>query len=127
MKIQDIYWLAGLLEGEGSFIWNVSTPRIKLAMTDKDVIEKAKLLMTPLSKTTTCHNGNNKNYHQFAITGFNAIQWMMTIYSLMGRRRKNQIKKVLLEWKNTSAIQRSRGRLKNKAKLDFYKQIGAIR
>jgi hypothetical protein len=53
----DIAWLAGLLEGEGSFMRGKrkDAPGISLAMTDRDVVERAaKLLRTkcmgPLSK-----------------------------------------------------------------------------
>ncbi len=33
----DIAWLAGLLEGEGSF-WFNGSPRVKVAMTDQDIM-----------------------------------------------------------------------------------------
>ena len=45
---RDIAWLAGLLDGEGSFsvIANGSAPGIKLGMKDKDIVERAALLMS---------------------------------------------------------------------------------
>ena len=49
MKETDLTWLAGLLEGEGSFLKappsDPNCPRISLEMTDKDVVERAALLM----------------------------------------------------------------------------------
>ena len=45
-KGTDIAWLAGLLEGEGSFIVRPkNTPYISLKMNDKDIVERAANLM----------------------------------------------------------------------------------
>jgi len=33
-----------------------------------------------------------------------AIQWMMTIYSLMGDRRKSKIKEIILIWKSHKPV-----------------------
>lgn len=44
METQDLRWLAGLLEGEGSFCAGPpnrpNNPRIELAMTDRDVLDR---------------------------------------------------------------------------------------
>lgn len=45
MELKDLYWLAGLLEGEGCFTYSGSTPMVQLQMTDKDVVERASLLL----------------------------------------------------------------------------------
>ncbi len=46
MKVADVAWLAGLLEGEGSFVVRPkNTPYISLKMNDKDVVEKAGAMM----------------------------------------------------------------------------------
>lgn len=54
MREVDAAWLAGLLEGEGSFIvgstvssngYTSYRTRISLAMTDKDVVDRAAVLM----------------------------------------------------------------------------------
>ena len=34
------------------------------------------------------------------IYGVNAIQWMMTLYPLMSRRRKEQIRMAIAKWQN---------------------------
>lgn len=53
MREVDAAWLAGLLEGEGSFIAGTTTKgrhtsyrtRIQLSMTDQDIVERAAQLM----------------------------------------------------------------------------------
>jgi hypothetical protein len=45
----ELYWLAGLLEGEGSFVKGPPSrpncPIVQLAMTDGDVVERAARLL----------------------------------------------------------------------------------
>ena len=36
----EIAWVAGILEGEGTFCMNNNSPRLAIAMTDLDVVEK---------------------------------------------------------------------------------------
>lgn len=106
----DISWLAGLLEGEGSFVWHQASrdkgrPRIQLQMTDKDVMEKAcNILMSPLcgpygSNQTKLGGGKKKETYYTACSGQQAAAWMMTLYTLMGERRKQQIEPLLQKWK----------------------------
>ncbi len=105
MKISNIYWLAGLLEGEGCFTFNSRLPMIKIEMTDKDVIVVARNIVSPAINITTRIQKprfaeNYKPLYGFQINGSKAVQWMMTLYSLMGERRKSRIKEVLNEWKS---------------------------
>ena len=112
MKIllQEIHWLAGLLEGEGSFIWHQGQrdqgrPRIQLQMTDLDVMERAcALLGSPLcgpynSKQKKVDGTSKKETYYTALSGSNAAGWMMTLFTVMGERRKSQIEPILLKWR----------------------------
>ena len=101
MTIQQIYGIANLLEGEGTFLHDKTTPKIRLKMTDEDIVAKARNLMSPNSKIGIVPPANErcKTAYYFSIQGSIAIQWMMTIYSLMGRRRKERIREVIQVWK----------------------------
>lgn len=96
IETKDIYWLAGLLEGEACFgLTGGTTPRIQISMTDKDVIQRAALLLgTP---TVFLHGGKLQRQQQYgcAVNGVRAAGWMMTLYSLMGERRQERIRHVL--------------------------------
>lgn len=101
---KDIYWLAGLLEGEGCFAVNNSkyhTPQITLKMTDLDVVEKAYKLMGITSSLLEEKRSEigRKRIWWFRAMGSLAVGWMMTLYPLMGERRKAKIKEVLTIWK----------------------------
>lgn len=103
---KDLFWLAGLLEGEGCFTWTGAgegTPRIILGMTDLDVVLRAKQIMSPNSKLTTSKpkSSNSKESYSFSISGKNAASWMMTIFSLMGSRRQDRIFELITSWKQT--------------------------
>ena len=95
MKVKDIAWLGGLLEGEGCFsLKKDKYPRISLAMTDEDVIVKAASLMK--IKTMVYHH---KNVWSFHIHGSYAIQWMMTLYPLLSKRRREKVASIIKFWR----------------------------
>ena len=102
ITVRNIEWLAGLLEGEGCFgfqshrKWN---PRIDLAMTDEDVVARASSLMKDGKYWTRYSHVGHKTQYCLRITGPRAIQWMMTLYLLMGHRRRGKIKEIITRWK----------------------------
>jgi hypothetical protein len=117
-SIKDIYWLAGLLEGEGSF----NTPcnyyaqgrilklTISLGMTDKDIVQKAKDIIygnNTFECATNPGDYNEKDEHCFVISGRLCIEWCLTLYSLMGDRRKQQIKNILNAWEKNQFCKRN--------------------
>ncbi len=112
--IKDIYWLAGYLEGEGSFTiysrGRFKQFRIEFSSSDLDIVRKTKRIL----KTTGIIFLRKQGYSQFGskkkpeyylkIYQREAIQWMMTIYSLMGMRRKAKIGEILSIWKSHTAV-----------------------
>ena len=108
VKTKDIAWLAGFLEGEGSFLVRSDrkphTPRIAFGTTDQDVGKKAaKLLGVKLNGPYIKHQ-DRKPVYEVSVTGFHAASWMMTLYVLMGKRRKAAIKAALKVWRSSPPI-----------------------
>lgn len=109
LQVRDVAWLAGLLEGEGSFsILTVKKGRqagkrrlqITLMMTDEDVMRRAAVLMGatlygPYGPYQSC----KKPCWQIHVRSHRAAGWMMTLYPLMGVRRREAIESALSEWK----------------------------
>ncbi len=94
----DLGWLAGILEGEGSFIQfkaEPGVPIISLGMTDEDVVAKAaKIMGVSYHAGTKLPSG--KTRWQFLVKGRpRAGRIMSTLHPLMGERRKGQIEKAL--------------------------------
>ena len=98
MRAKDIYWLAGILEGEGCFNLARNSIQVRCGMTDKDTIEKISLLLQ--SKIYTGHTPAGKPYYSVQIGGVQAYQIMCTIYSLMSIRRKTKILSIVTDWLN---------------------------
>ena len=103
LSTNNIYWVAAFLEGEGYFGINKGTPRIYVNQTDRDVVEKLRDIVDP--KCTIgmqTRDGNRQDIYRFWVYGALAASWMMTIYPLMGIRRKQTIKEILEFWKADS-------------------------
>ena len=100
----QIRWVAGILEGEGTFsIVGHGSPVVKLKMTDLDIIERVRSIVDPkrlYSITRTEGDKTRKPSYTITLNGTRAIQWMMTIYPLMGLRRKSRIRELLHLWKS---------------------------
>ena len=105
MKIEDerdLHWLAGLLEGEGTF--NAGGARncdgvytsiiVQISSTDLDVLEHANELMggnRVFPVKSSAGGFNVKQMHRAQVAGVRAINLMLELYPLMGERRKQQI------------------------------------
>lgn len=96
----DRYWLAGLLEGEGSFIKGPPStprvPRVTLPMTDRDVVERAAVLFgRGVSHFDRKSDRPRKRVFITSLKGSHALRLMTDIYPIMGTRRCAQIDRVL--------------------------------
>lgn len=102
--VKDIIWVAGLLEGEGYFAYQTSA-KIDVSMIDKDVIIKLRNILNPTVSVIarSKSSGDRQQQYRIQVCGLVAIQWMMTIYSLMGERRKARIREILKTWKGKNA------------------------
>ena len=104
MNDVDLGWLAGLLEGEGSFMMSRNIvsgkvyfyPKIVVTMTDRDVIQRAAELFG-----TSCYNIPNKrpgdrlDQYRAQISGAKAAQLMLELNPQMGGRRSAKIQEIL--------------------------------
>jgi hypothetical protein len=93
----DLGWLAGILEGEGSFFQLKAFPGqpiISLGMTDEDVVARAAKLMGISYHSDILPSG--KTRYKFMIRGRpRAGRIMGTLHGLMGERRRGQIEDAL--------------------------------
>lgn len=96
-------WLAGLLEGEGSF--RVKVPRrdrgykqvvISLGMTDEDVVRRvAKVTHATAHVCRVECKGNRKTRWDLQISGRHAQEIMRAVLPHMGERRSGKIRELL--------------------------------
>lgn len=99
MTVAELNWVAGLLEGEGTFTTNGSTLVVALGMTDGDVVQKL---------ATTLGHGEVRCYpplpgrqpvYRWGWYGKRAAGLMMTLWPLMGSRRQARITECLRWWR----------------------------
>jgi hypothetical protein len=97
----EIIWLAGLLEGEGYFGLSVGRPRIALNMIDQDVVERAHQILQANCRVAILAPRKSWHKRQFrtAVSGPQAIGWMMMLYPFLGERRQQRIRQALTEWR----------------------------
>lgn len=108
--VKEIAWLAGLLEGEASFMLKRGNTIISMQMTDRDVMERAAAILGAKLGDYARKPKGKASYlpvYHLAIHGTKAIGWMMTLYGLMGERRRAKILQILKHWKNSKSAPRS--------------------
>ncbi|KKL80884.1 hypothetical protein LCGC14_2000310 [marine sediment metagenome] len=109
IKVKEVAWLAGLLEGEGYFgLNNGKYPVIKLGMTDGDIVAKVSTLMNSRVR-------RRKNMYITQVNGVHAVEWMMTLYVFFGKRRREVVASVIKFWESYTF---SRGRTTTKCHPD---------
>jgi hypothetical protein len=92
-------WLAGILEGEGSFGYHRGSPVIQLSMTDPDVVDRAAEVMHVHPQKMWGRKDGYKPVARAVAHGTRAIGLMMSVLPLMGQRRRARILEILSTWK----------------------------
>lgn len=102
MTPEDTIWLAGLLEGEGAFdLHRGAYPRVRVAMTDRDVVGRAATLFGVSVRSSLPQAPAKAMWHAEA-QGPKAEAIMRAILPHMGARRSSAIATVLAHARNTS-------------------------
>jgi hypothetical protein len=101
INIGDLKWIAGFLEGEGSFSISKGSIRVQASQMKKWPLDKLNLFLP--GKIHPVHSKNkqwgSKEYWLWDLNVMNSAALMMTIYPLMSPHRQNQIKQYLILWK----------------------------
>lgn len=98
LSSSEIGWVAGLLEGEGSFFLAASNrqPRVQMQSTDHDVLLRLHGVIGAGCINTVGPRPNRKPCWQYSMGTRNDIDLLLRqIYPMMGRRRRAQIDVVL--------------------------------
>lgn len=120
IAMNDLYWVAGFLEGEGCFMalnqrrkWQKVTYPYYVP-----VIDVAQVNLEPLKKLNSLFNGgifrlvkpvgNCQQAHAWRLNGRKAIALMMTLWPLMSERRRKQIELAIERWKSNEGFEGSR-------------------
>lgn len=92
---KELYWLAGWLEGEGSFTKpppsRRTQPRIQGGSSDEDVIQEVARLLRVKPRLAARRHDHWSPYWSLIVTGGRAVTLMQAIAPAMGKRRSRQI------------------------------------
>ena len=116
MEIKDIYWIAGFLEGEGTFF--ISTTNrfngthglknkyygISAGQNASDPLEKLKLLLGGAVWFQKPCEKRPRGFFRWTISTRKAIGAMMMLYQLMSEKRKLEIRKAIVDWKHAPRL-----------------------
>lgn len=95
----QIQWLAGFLEGEGSFTFAAGTVRVSAVQVQRWPLERcASIIGGRIRLITRKYRENSKPIHMWNLYSVNAAGLMMTLYSLLSPDRQLQIRNALRPW-----------------------------
>lgn len=90
-------------------MFDVPTPYISVQMTDRDIVERvAGLLGGKVRGPYQPKREGSKRTWVCVVSSTRAIGWMLTLYTFMGERRREQIDSVVLRWRNHKPAPRSK-------------------
>lgn len=89
-------WLAGLLDGEGCFDAPRDNPRIRVKMSDLDVVLRAADLMAAKTYMETPRFEEYKPCMVAQITGDRAVAVMRAVLPYLGSRRSGKVTELIL-------------------------------
>ena len=98
MTTKDLAWVAGFLEGEGSF-GSYGCPRISAAQVQRQPLDVLKRLFGGGISKHSDRGPSRQASCQWHLNGARAVALMMTLYSWMSPRRREQIFAALSRWK----------------------------
>ncbi len=96
MKPSDLFWLVGLLEGEGHFgvqqysvtsrgrRYKYRRPVIQLGMNDRDVVARASVIMQCAAPRAY---PSAPGHYKIMVAGKRAVELMRVLFPHMGQRR----------------------------------------
>src|ERR1700733_8067762 len=106
MTPEETAWCAGVLESEGCFhLQEGRYPRVRVMMTDRDVLERLRLLVSgkPL-RVIPKRQAHHKQAWQLDIcTSQKAANLMQLVRPWMGKRRTARIDECLAAWSKHAA------------------------
>ncbi len=115
-SIREIVWAAAIIEGEGCIVASVYQHRRKgelqahpirvfrlaVEMTDLDILIRLRDILGPVAtirqRKHPTLNPKHRDRYILQMTGAELAGWLMTIYPIMGDRRKARIRSALRVW-----------------------------
>ncbi len=95
LRLEDLHWIAGFLEGEGSFCRCGGTITVVASQVEKDPIDKLHNLLGGSVLYIKRDHPKQSNYYRWGTYGETAELIMKAVFPLMSTKRKNKISETL--------------------------------
>ena len=99
MSTADIFWMAGLFEGLGHLRFSGETPSLVMSSSDLDVVSRVATIFGSTLRGPQKRRGDKRDVWVTSVQGSRAVGWMMTLYSLFGKRSQTRVREVLGRWR----------------------------
>jgi hypothetical protein len=98
----DLLWLAGLVEGEGSFFPGSPSapglPVMQVAMVDVDVISRVARMLGVAVRVIRPRREEWKTIYTCRVRGAPAVAWMTALRPHLGLRRRSQVNRAIASY-----------------------------
>lgn len=101
MKENDISWVAGLIEGEGSFIVRKYGIVMQCQMTDLDVLQRLQSICGGSISNMFKRESHHKDSWLWQLSANKAYNLAKLIFPLMLNRRQGQAKTMMDSWESS--------------------------
>lgn len=96
---EQIAWLAGVYEGEGSCSIRGRSVRIEIVMTDRDIITRInELCKGGTVRGPITRDPSHKPTYHWGIGGINAVKFLEAVMPWLGKRRRARAASALEAW-----------------------------
>jgi hypothetical protein len=103
MEFYPHYWLAGILEGEGTFMSappsTPSSPVARICMTDRDIVARAAELLERAVVPVRARKDHYRSPYVTQVKGVAAVELMRAMRPVLGPNRRRQIDQVVNGWR----------------------------
>jgi len=105
LTIRLLAWTAGFIEGEGTFYFHTnklhlgggSSPQVRAAQVQREPLDRLRLAFG--GKIYWMPKHGKQGIHEWVVNGAPAIGLMLTLYTFMSPRRRDQIRTVIDTWR----------------------------
>lgn len=108
LTTEQAAWLAGLLDGEGCFDLTRNSPRVRVKMSDHDVILRAADLMNARVHVEPPRLSHHKPCMVAQVHGDTAVAVLRSILPYLGARRTEKATAIILAHSNRQARRATR-------------------
>lgn len=112
VTVTQLAWAAGFLEGEGSFGNHGGTPRVSAAQVQKEPLDRLAAMFGGHMWLKENGSGfpNSKPLWTWTLNKQRSAEVMMTLFSFMSPKRKDEIEAALKAWKAARSVRKAGGK-----------------